>query len=254
MVADLHPDYLSTRFAAQLDLPQLRVQHHWAHAASVMAEHGLSEALAIIIDGTGYGPDGTVWGGEALHCTLRDFKRLGRLAPLTLPGGDMAARQPWRMALAALHASGLAGEASALPLGGSPDEKKFILEMLAKNINCPPTSSCGRLFDGVSAMLGICQVNTFEGQAAMELEARAARALNHNSLLATDLFRNLRGRQLFAEQQGLLEIAATDCLHTIVRRHAGRNKDDRGACPLSACISCVRLREYDRVSPRTDRR
>jgi hydrogenase maturation protein HypF len=119
------------------------------------------------------------------------------------------------MALAALQASGLAGKASALPLGGSPDEKKFILEMLAKNINCPPTSSCGRLFDGVSAMLGICQVNTFEGQAAMELEARAARALNHNSLLATDLFRNLRGRHLFDEKQGLLEIATTDCLQTI---------------------------------------
>jgi hydrogenase maturation protein HypF len=215
VVADLHPDYLSSRFAAQLDLPQLRVQHHWAHAASVMAEHGLSEALAIIVDGTGYGPDGTVWGGEALLCTLRDFKRLGRLAPLSLPGGDMAARQPWRMALAALHASGLADKASALPLGGSPDEKDFILEMLTRNINSPPTSSCGRLFDAVSALLGICQVNTFEGQAAMELEARAARALNNNSLLASDLYRDIRGRRLFVEQQGLLEISTTDCVHTI---------------------------------------
>lgn len=216
VVADLHPDYLSTRFASQLDLPQLRVQHHWAHAASVLAEHGLSEALAIIIDGTGYGPDGTIWGGEALHCTLRKFERLGRLAPLTLPGGDMAARQPWRMALAALHASGLVGKASDLPLGGSPDEKKFILEMLHKNINCLPTSSCGRLFDAVSALLGICRINTFEGQAAMELEACAARALKNNSLLATDLFREINGRQLFSEQEGLLEIATTDCLQAIV--------------------------------------
>lgn len=224
VVADLHPDYLSSRFAAQLDLPQLRVQHHWAHAASVMAEHGLSEALAIIIDGTGYGPDGTVWGGEVLHCTLRDFKRLGRLAPLPLPGGDMAARQPWRMALAALHASGLADEANALPLGGSPDEKQFILEMLQKNINCPATSSCGRLFDSVSSLLGICQVNTFEGQAAMALEARAARALNNHSLLGTDLFRNIRDRSLFNEQQGLLEIASTDCLHTIIHDLLARTK------------------------------
>ena len=216
VVADLHPDYLSSRFAAQLDLPQICVQHHWAHAASVMAEHGLSEALAIVLDGTGYGPDGTVWGGEALHCSLRDFKRLGRLAPLPLPGGDMAARQPWRMALAALHKTGLADRATALPLGGSPEEKQFIQAMLAKNINCPATSSCGRLFDGVSALLGICQTNTFEGRAAMELETRAARALNNHTLLGTDQFRNMRGRRLFTEQQGILEIASTDCLHTIV--------------------------------------
>ncbi|MHB8809576.1 MAG: carbamoyltransferase HypF [Desulfobulbaceae bacterium] len=217
VVADLHPDYLSTRFAAQLDLPQLRVQHHWAHAASVMAEHGLSEVLAIIVDGTGYGPDGTVWGGEVLHCTLRDFKRLGRLAPLPLPGGDMAARQPWRMALSALHATGLADSAATMPLGGTGEEQKFILNMLNQGINCPPTSSCGRLFDAVSALLGICQVNTFEGQAAMELEARAARALNNTSLLDTDQFRFIHGQQLFAEQGGLLQIAVTDCLHTIAR-------------------------------------
>ncbi|MHB8791484.1 MAG: carbamoyltransferase HypF [Desulfobulbaceae bacterium] len=216
-VADLHPDYLSTRFAEQLGLPLLRIQHHWAHAASVMAEHGLSEVLAIIVDGTGYGPDGTVWGGEVLHCTLRDFKRLGRLSPLALPGGDMAARQPWRMALAALHAADLADREAALPLGGSAEERKFILAMLQKNINCPPTSSCGRLFDAVSALLGICQVNTFEGQAAMELEASAVRALKTNSLLDTALFRNVRGQKLFAERQGLLEIAVTDCLRTIVR-------------------------------------
>ena len=162
-----------------------------------MAENGLEgEAIGMIFDGTGYGPDGTVWGGEVLRCTLRDFRRLGRLAPLPLPGGDMAARQPWRMALAALHAAGLADRAAELPLGCPGEEKKFILEMLQKKINCPLTSSCGRLFDGISALLGICQVNTFEGQAAIKLEARAARALQGASLLSTPLYKELRGQKL----------------------------------------------------------
>jgi len=223
-VADLHPDYLSSRFAQQLDLPLLRVQHHWAHAASVMAEHGLDEALAVILDGTGYGPDGTIWGGEVLHCTLRDFKRLGRLAPLPLPGGDMATRQPWRMGLAALHAANLIGRAEGLPLGGSPEEQSFILEMIAKQINCPVTSSCGRLFDGVSALLGICQVNTFEGQAAMELENLAARALQGASLLDSSLYADLRGQPLFAERDNLLEIAVTDCLRTLVDTRVAESK------------------------------
>ena len=221
VVADLHPDYLSSRFAAQLELPMLRVQHHWAHAASVMAEHGLDEALAIIVDGTGYGPDNTVWGGEVLHCTLRQYKRLGRLSPLPLPGGDRAARQPWRMALAALHAAGMTGDIPALPLGGSAEEQAFILNMIATNANCPPTSSCGRLFDAVSALLGLCQVNTFEGQAAMELEASAARVLGRDSLLTSARFRHLRGQQLFAEHQGLLEIATSGCIRTIGRDMLG---------------------------------
>lgn len=216
VVADLHPDYLSTRFAAQLDLPQLRVQHHWAHAASVMAEHGLNEALAVILDGTGYGPDGTVWGGEVLHCTLHDFRRLGRLAPLPLPGGDMAARQPWRMALAALHTAQMPDSAPRLRLGGSEEEQSFILAMLEKGINSPATSSCGRLFDAVGSLLDLCQVNTFEGQAAMEVEACAARMLQGESLLKTPLGKKVRKQQLFSERNGLLEIATPDCLRTIV--------------------------------------
>ncbi|HHO47614.1 MAG TPA: hypothetical protein ENN06_04045 [Desulfobacteraceae bacterium] len=132
VVADLHPDYLSSRFAEQLGLPLLHVQHHFAHAASVMAEHGLTESLAVILDGTGYGPDRTVWGGEVLHCTLKEFRRLGRLSPLPMPGGDMAARQPWRMALAALHGAGIDASEAEINLAGiAPEKKRFIREMIA---------------------------------------------------------------------------------------------------------------------------
>lgn len=224
VVADLHPDYLSSRFAEQLDLPLLRVQHHWAHAASVMAEHGLTESLAVILDGTGYGPDGTIWGGEILHCTLKDFRRLGRLPPLPLPGGDMAARQPWRMALAALHGAGIDDKAAEVHLTGiEPEKKRFIRDMIAKNINCPATSSCGRLFDAVSSLLGICHVNTFEGQAAMELEAAAAKALGRQSIVHTGFFREIGGRPLFAEHGGMLELSAEDCIRSIIEKMlAGR--------------------------------
>ncbi|MDD3618306.1 MAG: carbamoyltransferase HypF [Desulfobulbaceae bacterium] len=223
VVADLHPDYLSSRFAEQLGLPLLRVQHHFAHAASVMAEHGLTESLAVILDGTGYGPDRTVWGGEVLHCTQKEFRRLGRLSPLPMPGGDMAARQPWRMALAALHGAGIdAPEAEINLAGTAPEKRQFIREMIARDVNCPATSSCGRLFDAVSSLLGICQVNTYEGQAAMELEA-AARAAGRQTPLRSPFIRELGDRPLFAARDGLLELSAGDCIRSIVDKiTAGR--------------------------------
>jgi len=219
VVADLHPDYLSSRFARETGLPLVQVQHHWAHAVSVMAEHGLTESLAIILDGTGYGPDGTVWGGEVLRCTLTTFERLGRLTPLLLPGGDKAARQPWRMALAALHAAGIDDPAAQRHLGGiQRDEKDFIGEMIVKNVNCPETSSCGRLFDAVSSLLGICQLNTFEGQAAMALESCAAQSLGQGSLLESAFFQEVDNDPLITEQNGLLELSAPGCIRAIISR------------------------------------
>lgn len=216
VVADLHPDYLSTRFAESLSLPLIRVQHHWAHAASVMAEHGLTEALAIILDGTGYGPDGTVWGGEVLHCTFQDYKRLGRLSPLPLPGGDKAAGQPWRMALSALYTANIDNPVATANLAGIDEQKKqFIKEMINKNVNCPPTSSCGRLFDGISSLLGICQFNTFEGQAAMGLEAAASRALGRRSLLEINNFTEIEANDFFHDTNGLLEISTPALVHLL---------------------------------------
>jgi hydrogenase maturation protein HypF len=183
VVCDLHPDYLSSRHGQELgqalSLPMIFVQHHHAHAVAVMAEHALQDTvLAIILDGTGLGPDGTVWGGEILEVGLTHFTRRGHLAPLPLPGGDAAAEQPWRMGLAALyHSLGEEGlQESHLPfsLQGIPEEKRMaVLGMMQNGFNTPLTSSCGRLFDAVAALLGIRLDSDFEGQAAMELEAIA---------------------------------------------------------------------------------
>lgn len=219
VVADLHPDYLSTRFAKTLNLPIIQVQHHWAHAASVMAEHGLEEVLAIILDGTGYGPDRTVWGGEVLHCTLTNYKRLGRLSHLALPGGDKAAKQPWRMALSALSAAKIDSPETMSNLAAiGNQEKEFILEMINKDVNCPRTSSCGRLFDAVSSLLGICHYNTFEGQAAMQLEAEAAMALGKESLLATPYSYLFDQDSLFKESNGLQEISCSEMVRTLMAK------------------------------------
>lgn len=186
-VCDLHPDYLSSRYAEELGLPLIRVQHHHAHAVAVMAEHGLQgKALAIILDGTGLGPDGTIWGGEILEVTTTGYTRCGCLAHLSLPGGDAAAEQPWRMGMAALFHSfpeeGLMSE--HLPPGlqsVAEAQRSIILKMLQQQFNTPPTSSCGRLFDAVAALLGVRLHSDFEGQAAMELEVLARACPTHHA-------------------------------------------------------------------------
>ena len=176
---DLHPDYLSTHLAQRLALPCVAVQHHHAHMASCMAENGLDgETIGVILDGTGYGPDGTVWGGEFLLGGYHGFKRCGHFGYLRMPGGDAAVREPYRMAISALF--GLYGrELFHQPLPflaqvGAPDRSLF-LRMLERGINSPLTSSCGRLFDAVSALIGVRSSISYEGQAAIELEALAER-------------------------------------------------------------------------------
>ncbi len=192
-VCDMHPDYMSTRFAQELGLPLYQVQHHHAHATAVMAEHHLTEpVLAVILDGTGYGTDGTIWGGEILKTDLTSFERLAHLSHLSLPGGDIAASEPWRLGLSALFS--LYGsdhlQQNLPPSLQAIEEPKrnIVLSMLENNFNSPLTSSCGRLFDSISSILGICQKMTYEGQAAMELEDRARKSLNKtwkNELLTT---------------------------------------------------------------------
>ncbi len=177
---DLHPDYLSTAYARERgDLPLVAVQHHHAHLAACMAENGLEgEVLGVIFDGAGYGPDGTVWGGEFLVGDYRGFARRGHFARVPLPGGDAAAREPWRMALSHCHAA-LRDEAFQLPLpmlaGRTPQELRLLRQMLTRGLNSPPTSSCGRLFDAAAALIGVRAAVSYEGQAAMELEALAER-------------------------------------------------------------------------------
>ena len=182
-VCDMHPDYMSTRYAEELGLPLYRVQHHHAHATAVMAEHHLSDpVLAVILDGTGYGTDGTSWGGEILKADFTSFERLGHLSQLKLPGGDIAAKEPWRMGISSLFTLGgndILRQNSNLAFNKIEEQKRnIVLSMLENNFNSPLTSSCGRLFDAISSILGICQTMSYEGQAAMELEDRARRGLN----------------------------------------------------------------------------
>ena len=162
---DLHPDYLSTGYATELsDVSLVGVQHHHAHLAACLAEHGLSgPAVGAIFDGAGFGLDGSVWGGELLVGGLRSFERVGHLWPVRLPGGDRAAREPWRMACAW----------GADPLPAIPPEKwNAVTRMVATGFGAPWTTSAGRLFDAVAALAGVrVRSCSHEGQAAMELEA-----------------------------------------------------------------------------------
>jgi hydrogenase maturation protein HypF len=170
---DLHPEYLSTKFAGELDLPAVGVQHHHAHIASCLVEHGrTSPVLGIAFDGLGLGTDGTAWGGELLVADLDGFRRVGHLRTVALPGGDRAAREPWRMALAWL-AETQGAEAAARYGRGIDDRWPAVLD-LAQRPDALRTSSAGRLFDAVAAILGLRTRITYEAQAAIELESAAA--------------------------------------------------------------------------------
>jgi len=168
IVHDLHPLYLSTQWAKeQIGIPLLGVQHHHAHLAAVMAEHEIDEqVLGIIMDGTGYSNDGTIWGGEILLGDYSGFQRLAAFEPMLLPGGDAAIKAPWRTAVAYLYQA--CGNLPDLPFLAEHDYKP-VIEMVEKNISCFTTSSCGRLFDAVAAMSGGRQIIHYEGQAAIEL-------------------------------------------------------------------------------------
>ncbi|MGD0834291.1 MAG: carbamoyltransferase HypF [Candidatus Dormibacteria bacterium] len=184
VACDLHPDYASSRLAEtwwEGGARPVRVQHHHAHVASVMAEHGLrGRVLGIAFDGIGLGPDGTIWGGEILLCDERSYVRAGHLAPVTQPGGDMCAREGWRMAAAYLVAAGGTPDAPPVAVVASPDapdaRRWRLVTRLAAGDRAPVTTSAGRLFDAVASLLGVAQVSTFEGEAAMRLEALAAGA------------------------------------------------------------------------------
>jgi len=175
---DLHPQYLSTQYALDLPLEKIGVQHHHAHVASCMAENGLrGKVIGVAMDGTGYGTDGKIWGGEFLVAGYDGFERRAHLRYVPLAGGDAAVRQPWRPALSYLADTfGPAAEFPDLPLWREVPEsqRKLVRGMLAHGVNTVETSSCGRLFDAVASLIGVRQETNFEGQAAIELETMAA--------------------------------------------------------------------------------
>ena len=170
---DMHPDYLSTRQAeAFAELKKVPVQHHHAHLASCMAENGVNvTVLGVIFDGTGYGSDGHIWGGEFLLGDYRNVKRVGHLDYLPMPGGDAATKEPWRMAISYLvQTFGADLPEDVLSFDVKPAELKLLKQMIARQLNSPLTSSGGRLFDAVAALVGIRDRVSYEGQAALELE------------------------------------------------------------------------------------
>ncbi|MBA4396141.1 MAG: carbamoyltransferase HypF [Syntrophus sp. (in: bacteria)] len=178
VACDQHPAYWTTRLAEELPHTTIvRVQHHHAHIVSVMAENGLSgEVIGLAMDGTGYGPDGTAWGGEFLLCDEAGYRRVGHIRPYPLPGAERAVKEPWRVAASLLRESFGAdwrGLAAKLPLGEREDQFAVLENMMAQGFNSCLTSSLGRVFDGVAAILGRRQAVSFEGQAAMELETIA---------------------------------------------------------------------------------
>lgn len=175
VVCDQHPDYLSTRYAEELGLPLLKVQHHHAHMAACMAENGLDgDLIGVVFDGTGLGDDGTVWGGEFLVGGYASVQRAGHLKQVRLPGGDSAARESWRMLLAWLWEP--LGESvwqlPAMPALAATD-RQLLQAMLERGINAPLSSSAGRLFDAAAFLVGAADRNSFDGQAGMALEALA---------------------------------------------------------------------------------
>lgn len=173
---DLHPEYLSTKFALDLGLPSVGVQHHHAHVVGVAAEHGVREPfVGVALDGTGYGTDGHIWGGEVLLARWDGFTRFAHLSEMPLAGGAAAVRRPARMAVGALQVTGLLGHPGADALRGrlADNEERTLLTMIERGVNTLPTSSMGRLFDAVAAIIGVRDDALYEGQAAIELEALA---------------------------------------------------------------------------------
>ena len=238
VVCDAHPDYQSTQFAQGLGLPILPIQHHYAHILAVMAEHQLNApVLGLAWDGTGYGLDGTIWGGEFIQVTSDSWQRLAHLKPFRLPGGEQAVKHPWRIALGLL--SDACGEAAwdlqDLPpfQGCSYTELKLFKTIFKQQINTPLTSSMGRLFDAIASLLGLCQSITYDGEAAMRLEfaVRSTESVAHYpfAILRADNAKFSLNLPLEIDHQPLLfailkeiesgvprEIIATKFHHTLV--------------------------------------
>ncbi|MBI5382001.1 MAG: carbamoyltransferase HypF [Opitutae bacterium] len=212
VACDVHPDYASTQYAEKLGVPVVRVQHHLAHILACLLEHGggPERVLGVAWDGTGYGSDGTIWGGEFILVdrVARTAQRVAHLRPFRLPGGEAAVREPRRIALGLLHAAGMDVDTAALGFSGA--QASLLRDALARGVNAPVTTSAGRLFDGVAALLGLRTHTHFEGQAAMDVEFCADAANGATAPLRLDVRSDPQsGKLLLDWVPALAEICAT---------------------------------------------
>lgn len=223
VAGDLHPDYLSSRWgrelAAELGVPLVPVQHHAAHATALAAEHQLpadATLLACCFDGTGFGPDGAIWGGEFLLSRGAQWDRVAHLNYFPLPGGDACIKRPYRAALALLGRCGLPADERLPSVAHCPSaELKILAQQIAVGLNCVDTSSAGRLFDAVASLAGVRHEVSYEAQAAMELEALAAHAINDEAADAASLgyeFELTDGEPLVIGYQSLLQAVCRDAI------------------------------------------
>ncbi len=234
VVCDLHPDYLSSHFARETGLPLYRVQHHHAHAAAVIAEHNIQgKVLALILDGSGLGDDNSLWGGEVLEADCSSYTRLGSLTSMLLPGGDAAAEEPWRMALSLLYTSGC--NLDNVQLDSIEKTKQQALwQMMKQGFNCPSTTSCGRFFDGVAAILGVCLKADYEGQAAIELEALANQALGKQSI--ADLLASCSPHTNIIQTEQRLVLQQEDLLSLVLKEKAAGRETAKIALDFHLCL------------------
>ena len=239
---DLHPEYLSTKYALeQHDLEPIGVQHHHAHLAACLAEHGVDgPAIGVIFDGTGYGTDGTAWGGELLYGDLAAFRRVGTLLPVRLPGGERAIRQPWRMACAWLHASGGLAAEPPESLAGDVTATAWrqVSVLIERGMASPVTSSMGRLFDAVAALCGIRAAVNYEGQAAIELE-RACDPGEHGRYLL-NVVPGEEGVLMLDPREAIRELAADVRDGTPVGVIASRFHETIAAAAVEASVRVAR--------------
>ena len=245
VAVDLHPDMHSTAYgeaiAAQLGVPVHRIQHHHAHAAACMVEHGIEQALALVFDGTGYGPDGSIWGAELLLAEFKDFKRLATFAPAALPGGDTAVKRPLRQLAARLFQAGATPDSIA---GFMPQLKRAELEtwqvQCSNKLNAPLSHAAGRLFDAFAALIGVApETVSFEGQAAIRLETFARRA---NGITA-----QLPEKPFICRQTGALLELDWSLLFTDFTRFRNLDTSSKNSLALAfhhavaaACISMIK--------------
>lgn len=253
---DLHPDFHSTRWAQASGIPTLPVQHHHAHIAALAAEHGVDEPLlGLSLDGFGLGPGNQSWGGELLQVDGPRYERLGHLAEILQPGGDVAAREPWRMAAAALHRMGRGGEVSGR--FAAHKAARLLPQVMEKGLNCPPTTSCGRLFDAACGLLGVHPVAEFEGQAPMALEKMVTApqvmaggwALDSGVLDLLPLLERLSGMEAAAGADlfhGTLVAAFADWAEDAARRTGLRIVGLGGGCFFNTVLTAGLVTELER--------